>query len=228
MSLRTDAGSAFSSDKAIEDECFSPLLLATNAARRKLCTAVVHLGALLVDMQEDKILAASAKEFAEVDLQDGADEAASFEECTALMRRILEQFEEIRTSAARLRKACSHMMRIHMLAHHTAGANWNTVAQLCFREEWDRKMLAIQDGFVPLKTWDEKVVTAMRACKQDKHLTKEGAHIGPVCPRLARRSCHRAPCRRPARSRPPGCDRDGRVRPAADRRAGPFRFRKEL
>ena len=65
------------------------------------------------------------------------------------MAKVLEQFDQFCTLSARLRKACSHMMRIYVLTHHTMGAGWDTVAQLCFREEWDRKMLAVQDGFTP-------------------------------------------------------------------------------
>jgi hypothetical protein len=32
------------------------------------------------------------------------------------------------------------MMRIYVLAYHTMGASWDTVAQLSFREERDRKI----------------------------------------------------------------------------------------
>jgi uncharacterized membrane protein YgcG len=103
------------------------------------------------------------------------------------MARVVEQFAEVRACAAHLRHACSRMMRIHILAHHTTGASWDTVAQVCFREQWDREMVKVADGFKPLPTWEERVTSAMRACKQDKHLTKEGVPIGPVCPRLAKR-----------------------------------------
>ena len=41
----------------------------------------------------------------------------------------------IRSLMERLRNACSHMTRICMLAHHTTGASWDTVAQRCFRAE---------------------------------------------------------------------------------------------
>ena len=187
IASRGDQAPAFTSNAEIEAEYFSPLLFETNAARRKLCAAVEQLGALLVDIPAEKILSISAKEFAEADLRDGADPAASFEECSELMERVVELFEEVRTCSANLRRACSKMMRIHILAHHTGGAGWNTVAQLCFRESWDRKMAAVQDGFKPLASWEEKVATAMRLCKQDKHLTKEGVPVGPVCPRLAKR-----------------------------------------
>ncbi len=49
---------------------------------------------------------------------------------------------------------------------------------------WDREQVQIQDGFVPLSSWDDKIAAAMRRCKQEKHLTKEGALLGPACPRL--------------------------------------------
>jgi hypothetical protein len=80
------------------------------------------------------------------------------------------------------------MMLIYMLAHHTSGAGWTTVAQLCFRDAWDREMLGLQDGFKPIASWDEKVTTATRICKQVKHLTKDGTPMGPICPRLHKRN----------------------------------------
>jgi hypothetical protein len=109
------------------------------------------------------------------------------------MAEVVEQFKLIRSLTARLRKVCSHMIRIYVLAHHTTGACWDTVAQLCFREEWDHKMLAVQDGFTPLKTWEEKVTAAMRLNKQDKHLSKEGVPLGPLCQRLSKKHLREEP-----------------------------------
>ena len=51
------------------------------------------------------------------------------------LAEVVEQFEGIRTLTARLHKACRHMMRIYALAHHTRSAGWDTVAQLCYRDE---------------------------------------------------------------------------------------------
>jgi hypothetical protein len=65
------------------------------------------------------------------------------------MAQVVDMFEEVRSSTAHLRHACSRMMRIHILAHHTAGANRNTVAQVCFREQWDHEMAMVQDGSSP-------------------------------------------------------------------------------
>jgi hypothetical protein len=48
-------------------------------------------------------------------------------------------------------------------------------------------MIKVADGFKPLPNWEERIANAMRACKQDKHLTKEGVPVGPACPRLAKR-----------------------------------------
>jgi len=187
MQGRAGQTHAFASFAEIEKEYFSPLLVETNSARRKLCAAVEKLGTLLVDMPAVRILGMSAREFADAELQDGADPSASFEACSDLMARVVEQYEEVRACSAHLRHACSRMMRIHILAHHTSGASWDTVAQVCFREQWDREMIKVADGFKPLPSWEERVANAMRACKQDKHLTKEGVPIGPVCPRLAKR-----------------------------------------
>jgi hypothetical protein len=129
---------AFASFAEIKKEHFSPLMIETNAARHKLCAAVEKLGTLLVDVPADWILGLSAREFADADLRDGTDPDASFEACSALMAQVVDLFEEVRSCMAHLRHAWSKMMRIHIQAHHTAGANWNTVAQVCFREQWDR------------------------------------------------------------------------------------------
>jgi hypothetical protein len=50
------------------------------------------------------------------------------------MAEVVKQFEALRVATAHLRRSCSHMTWIYMLAHHTSGAGWNTVAQLCFRD----------------------------------------------------------------------------------------------
>jgi hypothetical protein len=70
-------------------------LVETNAARRTICAAVEKLGTLVVDMPADKVLSTSAREFARAKRQDGADESASFEECTSLMAELVEQFEAV-------------------------------------------------------------------------------------------------------------------------------------
>jgi hypothetical protein len=99
----------------------------------------------------------------------------------------VESFESLRKAGCKLKASVSHAMRVYWLANHTAGASWDTVVQLCFREEWDRRMAAVTDGYTPLLSWDDKVASAMRAIKQDRHITKDGVPIGPVCPRLARK-----------------------------------------
>ncbi len=138
----------------------------------------------MVVIPAEKHLSASAKEWATAELQDGAADDASPEERLDFVHDVLDRFEAVRTETAELRNFCSQMMSIHSLAHHTTGAGWNTVAQLYFRENWDRKQVQNQDGFVPLSSWDDKIAAAMRRCKQEKHLTKEGALLGPACPRI--------------------------------------------
>jgi hypothetical protein len=179
-----ESAKVFANDSEIEKEYFSPVLVQTNLARRSLCHAVERLGELMVVIPAEKLLSASAKEWATAELQDGAADDASPEKRLDFVHDVLDRFEAVRTETAKLRNFCSRMMRIHSLAHHTTGAGWNTVAQLCFRENWDRKQVQIQDGFVPLSSWDDKIAAAMRRCKPEKHLTKEGALLGPACPRI--------------------------------------------
>ena len=59
------------------------------------------------------------------------------------------------------------MIRIFWPANHTSGTSWDTVAQLCYREDWDRRMVAVSDGHPPLQTWEEQAAKAMRSIRQD-------------------------------------------------------------
>ncbi len=103
-------------------------------------------------------------------------------------------------------------MRIHILAHHTTGAGLNTVAQLCYRDAWDRKVLGLQDGFKPIATWDEKVTAAMHVCKQEKHLTNDGIPIGPRLPKRSFAAHTTPPTLAPGRA----ATLPGAARPGAD------------
>ena len=42
----------------------------------------------------------------------------------------------------------------------------------------------VLDGFLLFVSWDDKIAAAMRRCKQDKHLTKKGTLLGPLCSRI--------------------------------------------
>jgi hypothetical protein len=186
-SARTAHASVFSAHTSIEAEHFSPILVEANLARRAVCAEIERIGALLVEVPAEKILAISSSEFARAPLREGADEESSPAERERLVSSLVESFESLRKAGCKLKASVSHAMRVYWLANHTAGASWDTVAQLCFREEWDRRMAAVTDGYTPLQSWDDKVAAAMRAIKQDRHLTKDGVPIGPVCPRLARK-----------------------------------------
>ncbi len=61
----------------IEIEGFIPLLVDTNLARRNVCAAIKHLGALLLEILAEKILPASPSV--------GADEDSTSEESAELM-----------------------------------------------------------------------------------------------------------------------------------------------
>ncbi len=84
-------------------------------------------------------------------------------------------YSKIRLPVARLSKARSQMMHIYVLAHHTSGASWETVAQLCHRNGW----FAVRDCFILLKAWVGKLTAAMRIFKQDKYLTQKGVPRSP-------------------------------------------------
>ena len=185
---RATAPTAFASTTSIEAEYFTPMLVDANLARRKVCTAIERMGAQLVEIPADKILSATSSEFAQAPLRLGADDDSLPQERAALMSELIETYGHLRKAGALLKQSISHVMRIYWLANHTAGASWDTVAQLCYREDWDRRMAAVTDGYTPLQTWDDKVATAMRSIHQDKHLSKEGVPLGPINPRLAQKS----------------------------------------
>jgi hypothetical protein len=176
--------SALATPASLESEYFSPLLVDANLARRKVCAAIEQVCALIVDMLPDQILSASPSAFAEAPLRSEADETSPAEVRAALLDEVTSRLEKLRSAGASLRKATSQVMHIYWLANHTAGASWDTVAQLVFREEYDRRMVAVTDGYTPLVSWEEKVAAAMLAIKQDHHLTKDGVPLGQVNPRL--------------------------------------------
>jgi hypothetical protein len=111
----------FANDGEIEKEYFSPVLVQANLARRSICRAVEGLGETMVAIPADKLLSASAKEFATADLQDGAADDAPHKERLEFVYDVLERYELVRTEAAKLRSFCSCMTRIHMLAHSGRG-----------------------------------------------------------------------------------------------------------
>lgn len=113
------------------------MLVQAELACRSFRHAVERLGKIMVVIPADKILAASAREFATADLQDGAADDASPEERLKFVHDVPKRYELMRTETAKLRSFCSRMMCIHMLAHHTTGAGWSTEAQL-----WPRSWTA--------------------------------------------------------------------------------------
>ncbi len=79
---------------ANEEECFSPLLVVTNAARRKLCATFEKLYSLLIGLPKHKIIAISAKEFAETKL---CVPAVSRDDWDHKMFSMLDDFTPLKT-----------------------------------------------------------------------------------------------------------------------------------
>ncbi len=48
-------------------------------------------------------------------------------------------------------------------------------------------MAKVMDGYTPIASWDERVAIAMKETHQERHLTKDGTPLGPLCPELLRR-----------------------------------------
>ena len=74
------------------------------------------------------------------------------------------------------------------MANHIHGADWETVKQLLYREQWDGEAATFDDEAVTCteKKWDEKVAIAMKRIDQNSGLAKDGALLGPICPSIAR------------------------------------------
>jgi hypothetical protein len=102
---------------------------------------------------------------------------------------------ECRSAAQALQLHARTMVRMYWLATHTGGANWDTVQQVLFRENYDREMRLVDvvaagdtnDAplVTPLRKWPEKVAEAMKVLGQERGLSKDGAVLGPLCPELA-------------------------------------------
>jgi hypothetical protein len=76
----------------------------------------------MVAIPADKLLSASAKEFATADLQDGAADDAPHKEHLEFVYDVLERYELVHTETAKLRSFCSCMTRIHMLTNSGRGS----------------------------------------------------------------------------------------------------------
>ena len=166
---------------------FAPLLVAINMARRKLCAAVERIGSQLVDIPPEKVLSVSESAFARAKPRPLWNGAVSSETFQGEAQDLFRAFSEARGSAAELQRATSRAVRLYWLANQTQGANWDTVAQLVYRERQDNHMSKVVDGYVPIATWDERVAIAMKETHQERHLAKDGTPLGPLCPELQRR-----------------------------------------
>jgi hypothetical protein len=170
-----------------EEKHFAPLLVAINVARRKLCSAVERIGAQLVDIPAEKILSVSDFAFSRAKPHPFWDGAISSPAFKGEAQEFFQAFSEARESAAELQRAASRAVRLYWLANQTQGANWDTVAQLVWRERVDAHMAKVVDGYTPIATWDERVAIAMKETHQERHLAKDGTPLGPLCPELQRR-----------------------------------------
>jgi hypothetical protein len=61
-----------------------------------------------------------------------------------------------------------------------------TVLQLKFRERFDRRMSVLNPNHKSIEAWEDKVAEALRRCKQDAVLGKDGSLPGPVSPFVAK------------------------------------------
>jgi uncharacterized membrane protein YgcG len=171
-----------------EGQIFSPMLVSVNELQNQLLQAMAKLASEVLDCPHGEILAKSEEDLADLPSALDVDTEAPIEDLRAAIERISELALECLRHGKQLKAATKHAMRCFWLANHTHGANWETVKQLLYREQWDREAAAFDDEAVTCteKKWDEKVAIAMKRIDQNHGLAKDGALLGPICPGIAR------------------------------------------
>jgi hypothetical protein len=98
------------------------------------------------------------------------------------LRAVHDLVGDVHTALTRLRDARRRAWDMYMLATQTDGASWLTVKQLKYREWWDRSRLRMNPEHKSIEAWSDKVAEALRRCRQESALSKDGELVGPVDP----------------------------------------------
>ena len=108
------------------------------------------------------------------------------DEILKCLRGVCAVIPAMHAALLRLRATRKRAWDVYILGTQTDGASWMTVKQLKFRESWDRKRRRMNPAdHKSIDRWEDKVAEALRRCKQDGALSKDGALVGPVCPWVA-------------------------------------------
>lgn len=102
------------------------------------------------------------------------------------LRSVAALVPEIHSAILRLRAARQRAWDCYSLGTQRDGASWMTVLQLKFRERFDRRMSVLNPNHKSIEAWEDKVAEALRRCKQDAALGKDGSLPGPVSPFVAK------------------------------------------
>ena len=189
-----------------EGQVFSPILVHVRDLQAQLFADIAKLASTIVDLPEgdfgdlptDCIRTAPRKPglTSGNDTEDGSE--------LSPVEVLVQRLAACHTTCKDLHQLYAHAMRCYWLANHTEGANWNTVKQILFRDQVDRQQAMFSANPIPEKSWDEKVVIAMKRIDQSRGLAKDGSLLGPICPDLARgdgRQDHRPQANRNGRGR---------------------------
>ena len=101
------------------------------------------------------------------------------------LRAVHDIVGDVHSALCRLRDARRRAWDMYMLATQTDGASWLTVKQLKYREKWDRRRLRMNPDHKAIEAWSDKVAEALRRCRQESALSKDGELVGPVDPFVA-------------------------------------------
>lgn len=191
---RSSFASTFSNRGSREARVFTPMLADTHQSQRALCAALDVLGRRLLVFPHGSLLSMTESQFAEAPFVAAFGDDAP-PDVRGAVASAVEALAACRSAAQALQLHARIMVRMYWLATHTGGANWDTVQQVLFRENYDREMRLVDvvatgdtnDAplVTPLRKWPEKVAEAMKVLGQERGLSKDGAVLGPLCPELA-------------------------------------------
>jgi hypothetical protein len=191
---RSSFASTFSNRGSREARVFTPMIADTHQSQRALCAALDVLGRRLLVYPHGSLLSMTESQFTDAPFVTAFGDDAPPEVREAVASAVAA-LAECRSAAQALQLHARIMVRMYWLATHTGGANWDTVQQVLFRENYDREMRLVDvvaagdtnDAplVTPLRKWPEKVAEAMKVLGQERGLSKDGAVLGPLCPELA-------------------------------------------
>ena len=132
----------------------------THQSQRALCAALDVLGRCLLVYPHGSLLSMTESQFTDAPFVTAFGDDAPPEVREAVASAVAA-LAECRSAAQALQLHARTMVRMYWLATHTGGANWDTVQQVLFRENYDREM-RLADVVAAGDTNDAPLVTPLR------------------------------------------------------------------